>query len=76
MKSISWMTFIFVVAFAIYLRSYESFSSAGRDQISQLEARRIGVERSLSSVEENNLNELKELGAALNPKGSAAPAIQ
>jgi hypothetical protein len=72
MRSISWMTFIFVVAFAVYFRTYESFSSANRDQITRLESQNASVERSLSSVEDNRIEKWKELQQALEPQ----PSIQ
>ncbi len=70
MRSISWMTFIFVVAFAVYFRTYESFSSANRDQITRLESQNASVERSLSSVEDKRVKKWKELQQALEPQPS------
>lgn len=73
MKSISWMTFILVVAFAMYLRSFETFSSSGRDQITVLEAKTHIIERSLSSVESRTITDLKELKDVLDPSTIDAP---
>jgi hypothetical protein len=72
MRSISWMTFIFVVAFAVYFRTYESFSSANRDQITHLEIKNANIARSLSSVEDKRVEKWKELQRALEPQ----PSIQ
>lgn len=76
MKSISWMTFIFVVAFAMYLRSYESFSSANRDEISMLQGKSVAVERSLSSVDEKSVKEWKRLKNAIDPQPSSIHDFQ
>jgi hypothetical protein len=70
MRSISWMTFIFVVAFAMYFRTYESFSSSNRDHISRLQNQNTGIERSLSSVEAHRVEKWKELQEALEPQPS------
>ncbi|HVJ64674.1 MAG TPA: hypothetical protein VM901_05415 [Bdellovibrionota bacterium] len=72
MRAISWMTFIFVVAFAMYFRSIESFSGANRDQITLLERHQAGIERSLSSTDEKNVKRWKELQEAIEPQ----PSIQ
>lgn len=72
MRSISWMTFILVVAFAMYLRSIESFSSANRDQLSMIEQKHINIHRNLSSVEDKKIEDLKNLKNALEPQ----PSIQ
>lgn len=70
MRSISWMTFIFVMAFALYLRSFESFSSANRDEVTVVEAHNKGISRSLSSVEDSTVKEWSQLSQALQPQPS------
>jgi len=72
MRAISWMTFVFVVAFAVYFRSLETFSATNRDQITLLEKKSQGVERSLSSTDEKHIKDWKELQHAIEPQ----PSIQ